>query len=341
MKQGCKHVFVILERDEATGLPLKVSYELLSKARELADALGEDVVAVCMADSISESAIEMVRRVGADRLIFLRHALLKAYHSQLYTELLADLLQKEQPSIVLFPGTENGRDLAPGISARLKTGLTADCTDLKINDCGELLQIRPTYGGNLTATIRTPDHRPQMATVRPNVFPVVMMEERNAMRIDEIIPAIDESALRIRRLHFERVLNAFPPLEDMELVLIAGYGLGKRNVEKLQLLAKQWDCAIGATRKVIDEGWLPYEVQVGQTGKTIAPEVCVCFGVSGALQHTIGMSNAGRIIAINHDPTAPIFRLSHMSILADVGEVLDELLRQTAEKKRKYEDLND
>ena len=332
-------VWVVVENDLNNHAPKKVTYELLSEARVLADQLNEEVTAVNLCETIDANMPQVLQKLGCDRLLSVTNQLLRGYHSELYADIVADLAQKEHPSIILVPGTENGRDFAPRISAKLKVGLTADCTGLAINEKRELVQIRPTYGGNLMAYITTPCHRPQMATIRPNVFTVRECPNRRPLKKEQIPVTIDESILRYRHIETEPRESACRDVSEAEIILVGGYGLGKENFPLLYRLASQINAAVGATRKAVDEGWAPYEIQIGQTGKNVAPELCILFGVSGALQHTIGIRNAKKVIAVNNDPTAPIFKQSDTAILADAAEVIKLLLQKADEIKNTRRDL--
>ncbi len=322
-------VWVIMENDENSELPKRVSYELLSKARTLADQMGEDVWAVDLCVGADGQVFDMLEHIGVDHLLLLEHRAFKQYSTELFADKITELIEKYRPSIVLFPGTENGRDLAPRISARLKVGLTADCTGLEVNAAKELVQIRPTYGGNIIASIVTPNHRPQMASVRPNVFRIVKCGEKKTLDVLRPEIEVDTTSLKIRRVGFTAKKTVYKDIEEASFVLIGGYGVGKEGVKLMRELAEKLGAAVGVTRKVVDEGWAPIELQIGQTGKTIAPDICICFGVSGSLQHTIGIKQAKRIIAVNHDPTAQIFSMSDVAILGDCRQILGHLMKRT------------
>jgi electron transfer flavoprotein alpha subunit len=208
----------------------------------------------------------------------------------------------------------------------LQTGLTADCTGLDIDSDGNLIQIRPTYGGNIIASIISPNHRPQLASVRPNVFAVRPAKPQGNLTLykESIEPEHLED--RVRLVKSEEKEDAYRDVTEADILIVGGYGVGsKENFQKLEKLAIRMNAAIGATRKAVDEGWAPADVQVGQTGKTVAPSLYIGCGVSGALQHTIGMKNAKTIITINNNPAAPIFAMSDVAILGDCVEVCEAL----------------
>lgn len=319
-------IWVIVENCMDTGEPMKVSYELLSEARILADQLGEDVWAVDLCMSVGKRVIDDLQRLGTDHLLVGENDVFKQYHTDTFAAVLTKWIERYRPSVVLFPGTENGRDLAPRIAARLQVGLTADCTGFEINASKELVQVRPAYGGNVIASIVTPNHRPQMASVRPNVFQVIAYDRKKMLDIQK--PDIEICEERVRCTGIEKVSNPGGNLEEAKIVTVGGYGLGKEGFLLLHLWAERIGAAVGATRKAVDEGWAPFEIQIGQTGKMISPEICICFGVSGSLQHMIGIKKAKKIIAVNNDPNAHIFSVSDKAILGDCKEILTALLQK-------------
>ena len=321
-----QNVWVILEQDQRTGLLRKVSLELMSKARELADQLQQKACAVLLCAEKPDDLENQLSCVGCDKLYLITDDALNHYQTEAFQKEICRLIRAEKPAIVLFPATENGRDLAPRVSCNLRVGLTADCTALELDELRQLVQIRPTFGGNIMASIISPNHRPQMASVRPNVLQV-----KNVLtpRKVEIVPtvfnnnAISTLITLIRTIEKE---NTYRDVAEANIVIVAGYGVGsKENFKKIERLAIRMNAAIGATRKVVDEGWAPSEIQVGQTGKTIAPDLYIAFGVSGALQHTIGTKNAKYKVAINNDPAAPIFQQADIAILADCVEMTEYL----------------
>ncbi|MDO4274565.1 MAG: electron transfer flavoprotein subunit alpha [Eubacteriales bacterium] len=325
-------VWVVMENDNHTSMPKKVCYELLSEGRKLADRLGERLCAVYLCIEISEQTVEDLRAIGCDILILAENSEFKWYNTDVFSKIITGFIEKYKPSIVLYPGTENGRDLAPRISARLKVGLTADCTALEINEKKELVQVRPTYGGNIVASILTPDHRPQMASVRPNIFAVVRTDTHRKMEILREQVTITSELLRVKRAGTQEKKSIYKDVEEARVVLVGGFGAGEKGFQLINELAVKLDAAVGATRKAVDEGWAPFEIQIGQTGKIIAPDLYICFGVSGALQHTIGVRGAKKMIAVNNDPTAPVFNCCDMAVLGDCVEVLENMIKQVEEK---------
>lgn len=332
--EAYKNVWIIVEHDRGSARLKKVSYELLSEGRKLADRLGEKLCAVDICGSHLEDTKKELEYVGCDEWILAEDPALGQYSTELYSKTVKDLVQRYRPSIVLFPGTENGRDLAPRVSASLNTGLTADCTALDINEKGELVQIRPTYGGNVIASIVTPYRRPQMASVRANVFEIKKSQEKKQIQVEMPTINIEPGDQKVYFLGRQQKEGAYKDVEEANVLLIGGYGLGKAGFEMLFQFAHKVGVAVGATRKAVDEGWAPFEIQIGQTGKMAAPELCICFGVSGALQHTIGIRGAKRIVAVNKDPAAQIFNMSDVAVLGDCKEILQELDHQLDEKKK-------
>lgn len=326
-------VWAVMEINHERGQLQKVSLELLSEAKRLADILGEQVSAVLLCSEIPEDFEQNVAKVGCDTVYIVKNDLLDRYDTELYTSAVCELAKQYKPAGILFPATENGRDLAPRVSCRLQVGLTADCTALDIDEQRNLVQIRPTYGGNIMASIISPDHRPQLASVRPNVLlvnPLKTPADTQFVRVDMELDAKSSKAKFVKAVEKEGV---FRDVGEAEIVISGGYGIGSaENFRVLQKLAVKMDAAVGATRKAVDEGWAPFDIQVGQTGKTVAPELYIACGISGALQHTIGIKNAKHIIAINADPAAPIFAMSDVAIMGDAVQVLSGL----CDKVEKY-----
>lgn len=327
--EAYKDVWVVLETDQSGKQLKKVSLELLSEARRLADLLGQKVEAVLLADELPKGFEDNLSYVGCDAVHVVLHEELKRYDTLVFSDAIVKMAKKYKPAVILLPATENGRDLAPRVSCSLQTGLTADCTALDIDEKGNLVQIRPTYGGNIMASIVTPCRRPQMASVRPNVLSIE--EAKKKKKPSFILETIETDCEKSGYRFIEAVEreDVFEDVAEASIVIVAGYGIGsKENFDKIKKLAGKMNAAVGATRKVVDEGWAPFEVQVGQTGKTIAPDVYISFGVSGALQHTIGMQKAKFKLAVNNDPAAAIFKMCDAAILGDAGEVADALLSE-------------
>lgn len=324
-----KGIWVLAEQRE--GELLNVSIELVGEARKLAKKKGAEVAAVLVGESLSGQAEKLIAR-GADKVYLLENKELKNYRTEPYTQVISDLIEKEKPEIVLIGATNNGRDLGPRLAARLNTGLTADCTELDIDSEKEiLLQTRPAFGGNLMATIVCPEHRPQMATVRPGV----MMElEEDNNRTGEIIrlqPEIQEENMVTKIKDIIKEPKTSVNLEKANIIVAGGRGVGcPENFSLIEKLAEIVDGEVGASRAVVDEGWIQKEHQVGQTGKTVKPTLYIACGISGAIQHKAGMQNSDYIIAINKDPEAPIFDICDYGIIGDLKEVIPDLIEEIA-----------
>jgi electron transfer flavoprotein alpha subunit len=325
----------------------KSTLELLGKARELADRIDVDLAAVLIGYEVGVLANELIS-YGADKVYLAEHVKLKDYTTLPYAKVFANLIKKEKPEIILFIADTTGRDLAPRIAARLETGLTADCTDLDIGDYEDklsgkkyenvLYQIRPAFGGDVMATIVNPEHRPQMATVRPGIFSPL---ERNPNRKGEIIPCkvelkdgddVADVAEVLEIVRKEKEIN----LEDAKIIVSGGRGVGGAEGFKLiRELAEVLGAQVGASRAAVDAGWIPYSHQVGLTGQTVKPDIYIACGISGAIQHLVGMKNSKKIIAINKDPKAPIFDIADYGIVGDLFEVVPKLI----ERVKRYQNI--
>lgn len=325
-----RDIWVIMQVD--AGQPKKVSYELVSEARRLADDLGQKVVAVCLCGEEPANMDKHLAQVGCDELLLIEHEALAQYNTDIFTDIVCGLILKENPNIVLFPATENGRDLAPRVSGRIQVGLTADCTGLDLDQEKRLVQIRPTYGGNIMASIISPSCRPQMASIRPNVFSIQPAAQKSSLAVRKIEVQISGEN-RVKRVGFKEKEVVYKDVGEANVILAGGYGLGKDGLQLLNRLAIKIGAAVGVTRKVVDEGWAPFEIQIGQTGKTVAPDVYVAFGISGALQHSISIQQSKKIIAINNDPIAPIFMQSDVSIFGDAKQILENLIQKVERNK--------
>lgn len=298
-----------------------VAIELVSKAKELAEELQVPVTAVVLGSDVKHLSRELAA-YGADEVMIMEAPWLRDFNDHVYGEVMIDLIKEYKPEIVLIGATSNGRSLAPHISSTLSTGLTADCTVLEIDKEERLLlQTRPAFGGNLMATIVCPNNRPQMATVRPKVFKPTEPDYSNQGKIT-ILSApspIEGFVKKIRDIDNDEKLN----LSDAEIIVSIGRGIGsQKNIQLAQDLADALGGALGASRPVVDSGWMPYSQQVGQTGKTVAPKIYIACGISGAIQHLAGLADIETIIAINNDPDAPIFKVANYAVVGDVKEIL-------------------
>ena len=307
-----------------------VSLELLGKAKELSSLLNTEVTSVLLGHNIELLSHELLA-YGADKVLIMDEEWLKDFNDHIYGEAMTALINEYKPEIVLLGATSKGRSLAPHISSSLKTGLTADCTGLDIDEERLLVQTRPAFGGNLMAEITCPNNRPQMATVRPKVFkPLGPDYERKG-----IITKIHKKPIE----GFVRLLGNIEnsdelSLSDAEIIVGVGRGIGSaKNIQLAKELSDALGGALGSSRPIVDMGWMPYRQQVGQTGKTIAPKIYIACGISGAIQHLAGLAGIETIIAINQDPDAPIFKVANYGIVGDVKEILQILVRKIQTKK--------
>ncbi|MDF2617069.1 MAG: electron transfer flavoprotein alpha subunit [Sedimentibacter sp.] len=310
-----------------------VSLELLAKARELSEKLEVPVTAVLIGNNIKSIAQELCA-YGADEVLVMDEEWLDDFNDHVYGEVMVQLIKEYKPEIVLIGATSNGRSLAPHISSTLRTGLTADCTVLEVDKEERLLlQTRPAFGGNLMATIVCPNNRPQMATVRPKVFKVLEPDYTKTGKITILTgySPIESFVKKIRNIDNEEGAN----LSDADIIVSVGRGIGSaKNIQLAQELADALGGALGSSRPVVDQGWMPYSQQVGQTGKTVAPKVYIACGISGAIQHLAGLADIETIIAINTDPDAPIFKIANYCIVGDVREILPLLTKEIKEAKK-------
>ena len=319
--------------EQKHGQPLPVTYELIGEGRKIADQLGEELCVVLLGQNLNEAA-ETLACCPVDTVLTVDDPLVADYHDERYAFVMTRLVQKYNPSILLMGGTTNGRSLAPRVAVRLSTGLTADCTALEVDlERRCLLQTRPAMGGNIMATIVCQYQRPQMATVRPKVFPRV---EPGTSPVGKVIQeAVDIAALPVQVNMLEKVEEQLDtiPIDEADIVVSGGRGIGsKENYRLIEELAHLLGGAAGASRAVVDEGWAPYARQVGQTGRTVSPKMYIACGISGAVQHLIGMRSADIIIAINKNPDAPIFQIADYGVVGDVKEILTGLIKDL--KKR-------
>jgi electron transfer flavoprotein alpha subunit len=322
-----KDIWVFAEQKE--GKILDVAFELLGEGRRLADKCGQKLCAVLLGHNISDQAAELIY-FGADKVFVYDNEELGVYQDDLYTTIMTELILENRPSVVLFGATSTGRSLAPRLAVRIKTGLTADCTGLDIDDeTGNLLQTRPAFGGNIMATIECPNHRPQMATVRPKVMKAI---QKDTGRTGEIVKrGFDTAGVDLKTVVLEVVkdIQETVNLADANIIIAGGRGMGDaKNFKLLEDLAKVLGGAVGASRAVVDSGWISYPYQIGQTGKTVCPKIYFACGISGAVQHLAGMSSSDIIIAINKNKDAPIFDVATYGIVGDCLEVIPALIRE-------------
>ena len=306
-----------------------VGIELLSCGRDIADKLGVELVSVLLGDHSENDAQTLIQH-GADKVFILKDPKLNTCEIGLITKAFAELLTKEKPEVVLLGATSLGRSLAPRLAGRLNTGLTADCTELDVDTEKKLLlQTRPAFGGNIMATIITPAMRPQMATVRPKVMKKTPLVQTRKGEIVTVKPNISENDQLTKIIDVIREEKDVVDLQEADIIVSGGRGIGKKeNFALIQELAKMLGGAVGASRATVDAGWIPSYHQVGQTGKTVQPKLYVACGISGAIQHQVGMRSSDIIIAINKDPNAPIFDIATYGIVGDLFEIVPALIKQ-------------
>lgn len=307
-----------------------VSFELLGRGRSLADARGCRLCTVVIGSQIVKKDLDELFERGADCIYLIEHSALQVFLVEPFTRILRHLIETYRPEIVIAAATTTGRTLLPYVSAQIRAGLTADCTGLEIDpETGRLLQTRPAIGGNILATIQTPDARPQMATVRPKS---TRIPERQPGRNGEIIRVGTVDHLLESRVLFEEYIpddSGCASIEDADIIIAGGAGVKKADgFELLDKLANRLGGAIGASRPCVDHGWQPYPRQVGLSGKTVSPRLYIACGISGAIQHLAGIQTAEAIIAINSDPNAPIFQVADLGIVGNMFDILPVVIEK-------------
>jgi electron transfer flavoprotein alpha subunit len=327
-----KGVWVFIEqRDNHIA---NVSLELLSEGRKLANELGTELAGVVLGDGVEELAKHCFA-YGADKAYLVDGPVFKDYRTDPYTDVIVDMINKYKPEVVLFGATNNGRDFAARIAVRIHAGLTADCTELGIDlETKQLMQTRPAFGGNIMATIICPNHRPQMATVRPKVMKKVGPDFTKSGEIIRVENSVTEEDVSTKILEIIEHATKMINLAEADIIVSGGRGIGgPENYYLIENLAEVLGGAAGASRAAVDAGWVPHYRQVGQTGKTVAPKLYVACGISGAIQHLAGMQTSDVIVAINKDPEAPIFKVATFGIVGDIHKVVPVLTKKFKEFK--------
>lgn len=338
-----KGVFVFAQQvdNKLNGIAL----ELVGKGKDLAKDLGTEVTAVLIGSDVMSLTKELAE-YGADRIIVVDDPELKEYRTEPYAHALAEVIKKYKPEIMLVGATAIGRDLGPRVSARIHTGLTADCTQLEIGDFpinpipgreqlhNQLLMTRPAFGGNTIATIACPNFRPQMATVRPGVMQKAERVEGAQAVIEEFNPGFVPNNKYVEILDILKAVSDVEDIMDAKILVSGGRGVGSaENFKLLDDLAEALGGTVSCSRAVVDAGWKSKDLQVGQTGKTVRPHVYFAIGISGAIQHLAGMEESDIIIAINKDETAPIFDVADYGIVGDLNKILPALTEKIKEAK--------
>ena len=323
-----------------------IALELLGKGKELAAKLETEVTAVLIGYNVKNLA-DKLAEYGADKVILVDDPELETYRTEPYAHALASVIEKYKPEIVLVGATAIGRDLGPTVSARVKTGLTADCTVLEIGDFplvaipgqeqkhNQLLMTRPAFGGNTIATIACPDNRPQMATVRPGVMQKIAPIAGAKAVIEEYNPGFTPNNKYVTIKEVVKAVSDTVDIMDAKILVSGGRGVGSaENFKILEDLAEVLGGTVSCSRAVVDNGWKPKDLQVGQTGKTVRPQIYFAIGISGAIQHVAGMEESDLIVAINKDETAPIFEVADYGIVGDVFEIVPALVKELKAKQQ-------
>ena len=327
---------VYIEKDPTNNKVREVSVELTAKAYSMMEPLDGEVIGAFIGYGLPENS-DILFKYGMDELIQLTDERLENLQSMVVKEVLSEIIKEEEPDIVLFGATHNGRDIAPLVASNLKTGLTADCTQLKVDDYKDkgkrLYQIRPAFGGNIIATIITPEHKPMMATVREGVMPLPSETVDNPVNVEKLNETFDEELITNEFLSVvqkEEKVN----LKKADIVVSGGAGVGSQeNFKLLHDLAHALGGDVGASRAAVDFGYADKERQVGQTGTVVRPKLYIACGISGQVQHRAGMEESQKIIAINRDPDAPIFDIAHKGIVGDLKEVIPTMLHYLKEEE--------
>ena len=328
-----RDVWVFVEQTE--GVPARVSWELLGVGADLARARSVDLCAVVIGSDVEHLCTEAFA-YGAKKVYLIDAPVFRYYRTQSYLEATCHLIATYKPEIVLMGATGLGRDLAGAVATRVATGLTADCTGLAIDDKGNLMQTRPAFGGNIMATIMCDKFRPQMATVRPNVMQIAARHEgANGEIIRETCPIReDDLAVKVLEIINDSKSKDSVDITAADFIVSGGRGLmGKENFAMLKELADEIGGVVGSSRSAVDAGWMPQDRQVGQTGKTVRPKIYIACGISGAIQHLVGMQDADMVIAINRDKDAPIFEVATYGIVGDLFKVIPAITARIREIK--------
>jgi len=323
-----KEIWTLAEQKD--GRLSDVSFELLAWGKKMLPKNNNNYLlcSLVLADEMEEAEIQRLIFSGADKVIFATHKKLQNFQVEPYANVLIPLINEHHPDVMIASATTTGKTIFPYISVLVHGGLTADCTGLEIDEeTGLLLQTRPAIGGNILATIKTPTHRPQMATVRPKSIPKPLLDYSKSGTVEKINPDLDQMKMRTKLISFTPFSQEGLNIESANIVVAGGKGLkSKINFELITELAEAVGGAVGTSRPPVDQGWQPYAVQVGLSGKTISPDLYIACGISGSIQHLAGIQTAGTIIAINNDPHAQIFQVADFGVVTDLFEFLPILI---------------
>lgn len=327
--------FVWTLAEQYNGVLRGVSFELLSRGRALADKLDTKLASLVIGAGVPDEALEELIQRGADEVYVVSHPKLEHFVCETYSKVITSLVKTYNPEIIIAAATSSGRTVMPHVAIKVDTGLTADCTDLDIEpETGNLLQTRPAIGGNIMATIKTPNHRPQMSTVRPKSSRPLPKDPDRTGKIIHV--PVDESLLDspVTVLGYRTDVEDFVNVEEADVVITGGKGMKKAdNFAMLRTMADGLGGVVGATRDAVDRGWIGYPHQIGLSGKTVSPKLYIGAGVSGSIQHLAGIKTSETIVAINTDPDANILKVADFGIVGDLFEILPELQRQLDARK--------
>lgn len=327
-----RDVWTIVEQNK--GKVREVSYEILTRGRKLANKLGVELASILMGYNISDDKLNELIYRGADKVYVVDGPLLENFIVENYSNVLVELVRKYKPNIIIAGATTIGRTLMPHVAIRVNTGLTADCTELDIEkETNNLLQTRPAIGGNILATIKTPNNRPQMATVRVKSTKPTPIDRSRRGEIVKIKLKLELIDGRTERIGFRKTEDEATSIQDADIIISGGRGLRKKeNFALIRQLAKNLGGVVGASRDAVDRGWISYPHQVGLSGKTVSPKLYIAIGISGSIQHLAGIKTSDFIIAINNDPDAQIFKISDFGIIGDLFEIVPLLNERLAKE---------
>ncbi len=321
-----KGIWVYAEQE--AGKVRKVTFEILSEARKIADKKGEPLCAVCLGNDLS-GVENQVAPYGADKVYIVEHEALSQYTSDAYAKALADLIKKEQPSLVLFGATINGKDLSPKAAARVDSGLATDCTEMKLDDSGNFCVKRPTYAGKVLADVGFQNTEIMMASIRPNVLIASAPDTSKTAEVEKVTPEISQDDIRVKVVEVVKTAAGKVDLTEAERIVSGGRGMkGPENYKMLEDLADVIGATVGASRAAVDAGWRDVSDQVGQTGKVVSPNLYIACGISGAIQHYAGMGTSKVIVAINKDDEAPIFSKCDYGVVDDLFKIIPPLTEE-------------
>ncbi len=325
---------ILVFAEQRDGVIQTVGLELIGKAKELAGVLNVPVTAALIGYNVAGLAKSLVE-YGADKVVVVDQAKLEVYDTEAYTQVFKAIIDAKKPEIVLFGATTLGRDLAPRVSSRMATGLTADCTKLEISEETKGLEMtRPAFGGNLMATIVCPDHRPQMSTVRPGVMQKAPRVEGREGEIENFSVSLDTSKMKVKVVQIVKETANKIDISEAKILVSGGRGIGSSdNFAALEAVAKEIGATVSASRAAVDAGYIEHDRQVGQTGKTVRPDIYFACGISGAIQHVAGMEESEYIVAINKDKDAPIFNVADLGIVGDANKIAPLLAEELKKAK--------